>query len=275
MVHFRARRLPCSMRLRPVAMLFVTLVGPMTHGQSSGDSGACDGVFALTDVQQEPQFTGGVSAMYEYLTQNLRYPDLAYEQDIQGRVYVGFVVDKTGKVKDVTVAKGVHALLDSEAVRVITTMPAWTPGMKACGTVDCQYTLPVNFKVHTLSTTRSSATVDSVLAGDELFDLATVGVPPEFVGGVEGMYQWMADHQRYPDFAFENGIQGTVLIQFTVEKTGMIMDPHVERGVHATLDADALRLVRSMPPWSPGYLNGKAVRCRFNLPIVYKLRGVR
>ena len=71
---------------------------------------------------------------------------------------------------------------------------------------------------------------------------------------------------------YEAGIQGKVYVQFTVAKDGSIEEAKVLRSVSGWLDKEALRLVNSMPKWNPGKMGGKAVKCRFNLPVVFKLK---
>jgi len=107
---------------------------------------------------------------------------------------------------------------------------------------------------------------------EEVFDLAAVQEQPEFPGGMEKMYEFMGKMQKYPDMEYEAGIQGKVYVQFTVAKDGSIEEAKVLRSVSDGLDKEAMRLVKSMPKWSPGKMGGKPVKCRFNLPVVFKLK---
>jgi protein TonB len=94
-----------------------------------------------------PEFPGGVDAMNRYLVRNIKYPLIAQENGIQGRVICQFVVNSDGKIVDVQVVRGVEASLDKEAVRVIQSMPAWTPGRQGGKNVRVKYTLPIRFKL--------------------------------------------------------------------------------------------------------------------------------
>jgi protein TonB len=107
---------------------------------------------------------------------------------------------------------------------------------------------------------------------EEVFDLAAVQEQPEFPGGMEKMYEFMQRTQKYPDMEYEAGIQGKVYVQFTVARDGSIEEAKVLRSVSTGLDKEAMRLVKSMPKWNPGKMGGKAVKCRFNLPVVFKLK---
>lgn len=101
----------------------------------------------FTAVEQMPEFPGGQSALMKYLSNNIRYPQMALANDIQGRVVVKFVVEKDGSVSGVTVVRGVDKDLDKEAVRVVKSMPKWQPGKNNGQAVRCWFNLPVTFKI--------------------------------------------------------------------------------------------------------------------------------
>ena len=98
-------------------------------------------------VEEQASFPGGLQAMMEFLGKNTKYPEMARENGIQGRVYIQFVVYKDGSIKDVKVMKGRHATLDKEAVRVVKSMPKWVPGKQRGKSVNSRFTLPVKFKI--------------------------------------------------------------------------------------------------------------------------------
>ncbi len=96
---------------------------------------------------------------------------------------------------------------------------------------------------------------------------------PEFPGGQEGLYKYLAENIEYPDMARELGVMGTVYVQFVVEKDGSVSNISIARGVHKTLDKEAMRVIRMMPKWKPGVQRGEAVRTQFTLPIKFILAG--
>jgi protein TonB len=98
-------------------------------------------------VEQMPQFPGGEAALMKYLSSHINYPPMAAENNIQGRVVVQFVVDKTGKVGEVKVVRSVDKDLDKEAVRVCKSLPKFTPGLQNGQAVPVWFTLPVTFKL--------------------------------------------------------------------------------------------------------------------------------
>ena len=96
-------------------------------------------------VEQDPEFPGGVEALYKYIQQNIKYPQLAKENNITGRVFVTFVVEKDGSVSNVKAARDIGGGCGAEAVRVVKSMPKWSPGKQRGKAVRAAYTLPVNF----------------------------------------------------------------------------------------------------------------------------------
>ena len=98
-------------------------------------------------VEQMPSFTGGPSALFEYLSKNIKYPVVAEENGIQGRVIVTFVVERDGSITDVRVVKSVDPSLDKEAQRVVKSMPRWIPGKQNGSAVRVKYTVPVTFRL--------------------------------------------------------------------------------------------------------------------------------
>ena len=94
-------------------------------------------------VEQMPEYPGGMQAMIEFLQTNMKYPEDAAKQKVEGRVMVQFVVETDGSVTDVHVAKQVFPSLDAEAIRVVQAMPKWTPGKDKGRVVRVKYNLPI------------------------------------------------------------------------------------------------------------------------------------
>lgn len=101
----------------------------------------------LDFAEDMPEFPGGNQAMYKYLSENIKYPTMAMESGISGRVYVSFIVEKDGSISDVKVMRGIGGGCDKEAVRVVKNMPKWTPGKQKGKAVRVKFTLPINFKL--------------------------------------------------------------------------------------------------------------------------------
>ena len=105
---------------------------------------------------------------------------------------------------------------------------------------------------------------------DKVFDI--VEQQPLFPGGQSALMQFLHDNIKYPVVAQENGVQGRVTVQFVVEKDGSITDVHVLRGVDPSLNKEAVRVVKSMPRWTPGKQNGTTVRVNYRLPVLFRLQ---
>lgn len=99
----------------------------------------------FTVVESMPEYVGGMNKLYAFLNNNIKYPVMAKESGIQGKVYITFVVEKDGNITDVRILRGIGGGCDEEAVRVVSSMPRWTPGKQRGKPVRVQYNLPVRF----------------------------------------------------------------------------------------------------------------------------------
>ena len=107
---------------------------------------------------------------------------------------------------------------------------------------------------------------------NKVFDI--VEQKPQFPGGEAALLKYVAEHIRYPAMAQENNIQGRVVVQFVVTKTGAVGEVKVVRGKDPDLDKEAVRVVKSLPKFVPGKMNGHAVNVWYTLPIQFKLQGI-
>ena len=113
------------------------------YGDEYGDEYSDEAeVFAV--VEDMPKFPGNVQ---QWISKNIKYPMIAQENNIQGRVFVQFVIERDGSVTDVKVARSVDPSLDKEAIRVVKAMPKWTPGKQRNKPVRVSYTVPINFQL--------------------------------------------------------------------------------------------------------------------------------
>lgn len=101
----------------------------------------------LTFVDDMPEFPGGESSLLKFLGNNVKYPVIAQENGIQGKVYVSFVINETGNINDVCIVRGVDISLNNEALRVVRSMPRWKPGKQAGKTVKVRYNVPIFFEL--------------------------------------------------------------------------------------------------------------------------------
>ena len=101
---------------------------------------------------------------------------------------------------------------------------------------------------------------------------AIVDTEPSFPGGMSAMMKYLAENIRYPEAALKARKQGRVMVYFVIERNGEVSHAKVVQGISAELDQEALRVVSAMPKWEPGRHQGKVVRTRYILPIVYSLK---
>ena len=109
-----------------------------------------------------------------------------------------------------------------------------------------------------------------VVDEDVIVDVAEI--MPEFPGGTAALMKYLGTNIKYPTISQEMGSAGRVIVQFVVDKDGSISNPEVVRGVDAYLDKEAIRVISSMPKWRPGVQNGKKVRVKYTVPVVFRLQ---
>ena len=224
----------------------------------------------FTVVEEMPQFPGGMGEAMRFLAKNIRYPAESQKAKIEGRVIVQFVVKEDGKVSDVKVVRSVSPDLDAEAIRVVSMMPEWIPGKQRGKAVSVKYTMPIMFRLQTpASDVKTNEKADAI---DESQIFADPGVMPSFPGGMGECMEFLAKNIKYPAEAQKAKIEGRVIVQFVVGKDGQISDAKVVRGVSPELDAEALRVVNTMPKWQPGMTRGQAANMKYTIPVNFRLQ---
>ncbi|MCK5731045.1 MAG: TonB family protein [Draconibacterium sp.] len=117
-------------------------VAPVVVAEEEEEADAAEVFFIVEDM---PEFPGGDLALRKYIGNSVKYPIIAQENGIQGKVYVTFVVGKDGKVYNAAIARGVDPSLNKEALRVVNSLPPWKPGKQRGKAVNVSYTVPINF----------------------------------------------------------------------------------------------------------------------------------
>lgn len=98
-------------------------------------------------VEISPEFVGGQQAMFQFLSEQIKYPEEAIKKNKEGKVYVSFIVEQDGRISNAVVKRGIGNGCDEEAIRVINSMPSWKPGMQDGKTVRVQFILPIHFRL--------------------------------------------------------------------------------------------------------------------------------
>ena len=234
-------------------------------------------------VEEMPVFPGGQTGLMEFIAKNLRYPVKAQKEGIQGRVIARFIVEKDGSVSNLAVARrSASSELDAEAIRVLSTMPKWTPGKQRGKEVRVKYTVPIAFKLSgpEVEEIKDSKLMEVVVVGyapkDDVITpevvLESEEIMPKYPGGASGLMSYLARNIKYPFDAQQSKTQGRVVIQMIVNKDGHVINPKVIQSVSPSLDAEAIRVVMGMPRWEPGKNDGQTVAVQYTLPITFKLQ---
>ena len=227
-----------------------------------------DGVYIV--VEEMPEFPGGELALRDFIVHNCKYPAAALKDSIQGKVFVTFVVKADGTVGDAKIARGVDPLLDQEAIRVVSSLPAWKPGKNKGKEVSVSYTVPVKFALDDGKQMKTPRMVPTIVPDKNVF--VVVEEMPEFPGGAVELRKFIASAVKYPIEAVKDKAQGRVFVSFVVNSLGKIEKAKIERSVHPALDAEAIRVVSQMPEWKPGKQHGEAVSVQYTIPIEFKLQ---
>lgn len=225
-------------------------------------------------VEQMPQYTGGEEAMMKYVSENIKYPQAAKDKNIAGRVFVSFVIEKDGSVNEVKVMRGIGGGCDEEAVRVIKEMPKWKPGMQKGKPVRVNYMMPIFFKLDDGQPAKSTKNEESSkpdMKPDKNGVYQIVEEMPQFPGGEKALMEYIAKNLTYPQEARDKGVEGRVFIGMVIEKDGSVSNVKVLRGISQECDAEAVRVISSLPKWKPGKMKGEPVQVSYQIPINFKL----
>ena len=220
--------------------------------------------------------------MQKFIAENLRYPAESLNNGSQGKTVLRFVVERDVSITNVEVLKySGDPLLDKEAIRVASVMPKWNPAYEDGTPIRTYYSLPITFKLSSETQEggqRQKAVVqvkEENVVEKETEDKENVLIHetmPEFPGGMQAMQKFIAENLQYPKISRENGSTGKTVVCFAVEKDGSISDVEVVTSSGDDyLDAEATRVVKAMPKWSPGKLNETPVRVKFTIPINFNL----
>ena len=204
-----------------------------------------------------PVFPGGDAEMMKFIEKNIHYPQDAIEAGFEGKVVVKFTVTKSGSICNISIVESVCKSLDEEAVRIVKSFPEFTPAMRGKESVDECLTVPVVFKL-------PSENLDEIYY-EPCFHM------PVLPGGDAELMRFMERNLRYPKDALEKGIEGRVITKFTVTKTGSIRNIRIVRSVYKSLDEEAIRLVKSLPKFVPGKIDGALVDIEYTLPVNFRL----
>ncbi|MBB6613144.1 TonB family protein [Pontibacter sp. Tf4] len=217
-----------------------------------------------TKVDQLPTLLGGTQAVNPYFERALA--EVSRSQG--GVVTLSLVIGKTGQVTEATIAETfipqeqrqveANKVLEQAIIKAALSMPGWKPGQNGGQPVAAQVTVPVTITA-------------KVLPPPVERPYEYVEQMPGFPGGQAAMEKYLASNLKYPKDALENKLEGLIVVSFVVGKAGELTDIKVLKGLSESTNTEAMRVVQSMPAWSPGKQNGRVVLVRNVIPIVFKL----
>ena len=237
---------------------------------------------AVYDSVAQPAVPVGGTAKYgQFLADHQKYPASAMMKGIQGTVKVSFVVEKTGTVNEVKVEQPVSPELDAEAIRLIKSGPKWTPAKHRNQVVRQRVVVPISFLMSPGSTVALSSAKERPIttSAADIAASANPNRPPvvapdrptQPVGGTQVFFDWIEKNQKYPLQARQRKIQGKVMVEFVVQTDGSLTDARVIKKMGSGLDDEALRLIRAAPKWEPAMFQGKPIKQKMVLPVLFQL----
>lgn len=221
---------------------------------------------AVLKAEVMPKFMGGdLNKFRNWVQMHIKYPKVAQEQGIQGRVIAEFVIEKDGKVSFSKIMESPHESLSAEIEGAIRHSPNWTPGTNGGKPVRVKMHIPVNFAM------RNSGPVNNANKGnDEDQPLMKAEILPSFQGGNLNTYRsWVESEVVYPKKLLRKKIGGRVTVEFIIDKDGSVIFSKIMQSPHELLSAEVERVIKASPKWSPGKQRGEPVIVKMQLPVEF------
>lgn len=137
----------------------INIIAVSAPTQNNATEEKIDKVYDFVSIEKQPEFPGGIAKFYEYLGKNIKYPKLAQDNNVQGKVFLSYIVEKDGSLTDITVTRGLGSGTDEEAIRVLSYSPKWNPGITNGQPVRVKYNINVNFSLNSGSEAKKTVVV--------------------------------------------------------------------------------------------------------------------
>ena len=246
-------------------------------------------LFPQTGVENISYFKGGLEELTTYINSNLRYPILAFRNNIEADVYCHFDINPSGEINNIYIWSKGYPQLDYETARLIKILPKEKLIVDTVGT----HTYSLLFKYQIQKNSNNEVGIVKVetpivLERDDFFEIIFKRIhnyypgynivpednfykylssPAEFYGGYFVLQKWLNENIHYPDKAWDDDIQERIVVSFEIDEKGNVKNAKIENGHNDILCKEALRVVRSMPKWKPAELFNEKIPYNFNLPI--------
>lgn len=218
-----------------------------------------------TPLIKMAEFPGGAQKMYEWLENNIKYPEKMRNLDEEGEVKVSFEVNENGEIRNIKILESNHQDFTVEALNLLKLMPKWNHAIIDDVPESMKFTLPIKFKLYDNVPSNDEYTIN----GEPVY--YTVTEMPEFDGGENKMNEHILKTLNYPEAAQINRVEGKIRVSFLVLLDGKITQVKVKKKTGWGLDEEAVRIVKSMPAWKPGKLDGEPVNVRMFIEIPFTL----
>jgi TonB family protein len=227
-----------------IVVLLVTF-GSVLYAQEA-NTAKIEEVFTI--VEQQPEYPGGMDALGKAIGENINYPFQAIQYEIQGKVYVQFVVSKTGKVTDVKVVKGIGFGCDEEAKRVVSEVGFFTPGMQRGEPVNVKMVLPILFRQKIIPINKKRIPHINLLPIDQ---------QPKFEGGTKKMYHIIASNTILSSSTYKKGKEGFAEIRLTIEKDGSVDRIIFPNPLAREIEKEITPVIKKLIRFQPGTAYGE------------------
>lgn len=227
------------------------------------------------DRVTSPRYPGGQIALDRFVRKHLRHSisrKMSSRGIHSGYVYVRFHVSRSGHIRNARVTRSSHRSLEKEALRIVDLFPLWHPARRNGRAIDTWHTCKLRFTFkRDIGVIRPPhrPSVPPRLHNRRVMDFTET--MPVFPGGNLELTKYIRRHVQYPYIARSRRIEGRVYVRFIVNEYGRVTSPTIIRGIHSSLNAEALRIVRNMPRWTPGYHRGRAVSVYYIVPVDFYL----
>ena len=206
-----------------------------------------------------PTFKGqGHESFNDWLRWQIKYPEDAVSRGVSGKVTASYIVNPDGTLSEPAIMYSADKSLGDAVVKAIVSSPQWEPPKNPESTDPFEASVTIKF-----------ALPDKISIPEEPF--VVVEEMPMFPGGDAALLKYITDNIRYPESAKTNNISGRVIIRFVVNSEGKAEEATVLRGVDPSLDEEAIRVVNSLPVFSPGKQGGKPVPVYYMVPVTFSL----
>jgi TonB family protein len=206
-----------------------------------------------------PKYPGGVNKLYADLSSFIEVPKSTTLGELEKPLMVSFIVDSVGSIINTEIIKGIGSEVEGVVVGAFMKLDKpWLPSTRGKKRIDFKYILPINLYVRSDKSSKDG--------------LMNVEKMPQYPGGDLALRRFIAQTVRYPVDAQRQRAQGKVFVTFVINKNGDVEQARVARGVHPSIDAEALRVVRAMKKWIPGMQDGEKVDVSYTVPINFRLQ---